>query len=73
MQVRRDELLDMVLRHEGTPEVKVLVGVRRCGKSTLLQMFADALAERGISQENMFFKALRRLRHPYRLWRQRLV
>jgi predicted AAA+ superfamily ATPase len=56
MRVRRDELLDMVLRHEGTPEVKVLVGVRRCGKSTLLQMFADALAERGVSQENMFFK-----------------
>jgi predicted AAA+ superfamily ATPase len=56
MRVRRDELLDRVLRHEGTPEVKVLVGVRRCGKSTLLQMFADALAERGVSQENMFFK-----------------
>ena len=31
--------------------IKVISGVRRCGKSTLLMMFADELINNGVQQE----------------------
>ena len=35
--------------------IKVITGVRRCGKSTLLMMFADELMENGIQKEQIHF------------------
>ena len=36
-----------------TPFVKVLTGVRRCGKSTIMQMIMDELRKKGISDERI--------------------
>ena len=36
-----------------TPFVKVLTGVRRCGKSTIIQMIMDELRKKGISDERI--------------------
>lgn len=54
----RPRLLESLVAHMGTDEVKVLTGVRRCGKSTLLRMFADRLRANGIAESNLFFKQL---------------
>ena len=35
--------------------VKVITGVRRCGKSTIMQMVADELVEQGVSRDNLIF------------------
>lgn len=35
--------------------IKVISGVRRCGKSTLLMMFADELINNGVQQEQIQF------------------
>ena len=35
--IARDKLTDTLRSHRNTPEIKVLTGVRRCGKSTLLE------------------------------------
>ncbi len=41
--------------YHATDIIKVLSGVRRCGKSTLMQIIADELIEQGISKENICF------------------
>lgn len=50
-----DELLDSCL---DTEPIKVLSGIRRCGKSSLLCMLADRLRARGIPETNMLYKKL---------------
>ncbi|NGM16784.1 AAA family ATPase [Eggerthellaceae bacterium zg-893] len=40
----------------GTQNVKVLTGIRRCGKSTLLSMLVDRMREEGFPSENIFFR-----------------
>ena len=43
----RERYLGMLRAAEGTPFIKVLTGIRRCGKSTLMRMFIDDLMSRG--------------------------
>lgn len=50
-----DVLLDSYLN---TAPIKVLSGVRRCGKSSLLQMLAQRLREKGTPESNILYKKL---------------
>ena len=37
--IERKEYLDMLLRWKDKQVIKVITGIRRCGKSTLMEMF----------------------------------
>ncbi|MEE0707042.1 MAG: ATP-binding protein [Adlercreutzia sp.] len=41
-----------------TPSIKVLSGVRRCGKSTLLLMFAHQLGAHGVPDQNLLYRKM---------------
>ena len=44
--IHRPTYEDVIRRHLDTPEIKILTGVRRCGKSTLLEGLAESLRAR---------------------------
>ena len=52
---RYDAMLDACLDE---PSIKVLSGVRRCGKSTLLLMLVRRLQSKGVPPQNIFYRKL---------------
>ena len=54
----RPTYLDVLARELNTQEIKVLTGVRRGGKSSILRLYADRLQADGVEPRNMFFKRL---------------
>lgn len=56
--IEREDLMRVLCDHRGTQAVKVLTGVRRCGKSTLLAHYASMLLNEGVPESNIFIKRL---------------
>ena len=50
----RPQYVEKILSYVDTPVIKILAGVRRCGKSTILKMVVSELLKRGISPSNIF-------------------
>jgi predicted AAA+ superfamily ATPase len=50
MRIQRTEYLQQLLRFRDKQLIKVVTGVRRCGKSTLLDMYRDALLQTGVDE-----------------------
>lgn len=48
--VRRKQYLDKLVKLKDMQVIKVVTGVRRCGKSTLLQQFQEYLREQGVEE-----------------------
>lgn len=53
--VLRQQYLDKLSRVKDTHIIKVITGVRRCGKSTLLEQFQEQLFAQGIAHEQCIF------------------
>ena len=49
--VQRKEYLDQLISWKDEQVIKVVTGIRRCGKSTLLMQFQQWLKENGVTQE----------------------
>ena len=62
--LERKEYLDFLRRHKDRHIIKVVSGVRRCGKSKLFELFQNYLLEQGISREHIisinFVNSIRR-------------
>ena len=51
--VERTEYLHRLLQWKDEQVIKVVTGIRRCGKSTLLKQYQNHLKQNGISDEQM--------------------
>ncbi|MFQ7292949.1 MAG: ATP-binding protein [Monoglobales bacterium] len=51
--IYRPMYVDKIMRYADAPFVKILTGVRRCGKSTILKMIMEELKKRGISDKQL--------------------
>lgn len=49
----RDLYLTQLIRFKDKPLIKVITGIRRCGKSTLLTLFENHLIESGIAKDQI--------------------
>ena len=49
----RENYVNKIMAFTDTPFVKILTGVRRCGKSTIMRMIMEELRKRGISEEKI--------------------
>ena len=54
MYINRNKYLEKLIRYKDKDIVKIITGVRRCGKSVLLNnIYRDYLLKNGVSQENI--------------------
>lgn len=51
--IYRPEYVERIIAYMDTPFVKILTGVRRCGKSTIMNMLRMEVEKRGISQNRI--------------------
>jgi Predicted ATPase (AAA+ superfamily) len=51
--IKRPLYTEKIMTYVNTPFVKILTGVRRCGKSTILKMVMQELAQRGIAENRI--------------------
>lgn len=51
--IPRPYYLDLLNRYKDLPLVKILAGIRRSGKSTILEMFCENLIQSGISKDHI--------------------
>ena len=55
MIIKRTQYIDKIKPFIGNHIIKVLIGARRSGKSTILKQIVDSLVEDGISQKNIIW------------------
>lgn len=51
--IKRPVYVDKIMAYADTPFVKILTGIRRCGKSTILKMLIDEMKKRGIRDDQI--------------------
>lgn len=54
MIIRKD-YLDQLIQWNDENIIKVITGIRRCGKSTLLLQYKDWLLAQGVSEEQVIY------------------
>jgi len=55
MLIERERIISELKKYIGVPVIKVISGIRRCGKSKMLQLLKEELLKRGAPPENIVF------------------
>lgn len=51
--INRSIYVDKIMAYVNTPFVKILTGIRRCGKSTILRMLMEEMKKRGVRDDHI--------------------
>ena len=62
-RINRPEYMNRLIEYKDKDIVKIVTGIRRCGKSTLLDLFADFLLDNGVPRENIIHMNMESLRY----------
>ena len=63
--IERNEYLNVLKRFKDKELIKVITGIRRCGKSTLLEMYKDYLLKNGITEDQIISINLEDLKYNF--------
>lgn len=80
-RISRENYLSILKNFKDQQIIKVITGIRRCGKSTLLEIFQDYLKENGVEEkqiisinfENADYEELQDRKKLYEYIKERLV
>lgn len=61
--INRPEYLNQLIQNRDVDMVKIVTGIRRCGKSSLLDLFHQYLSDSGVPDENIIHMNLESLRY----------
>lgn len=61
--INRPEYLKLLIQNRDVDLVKIITGIRRCGKSSLLDLFHQYLLDNGVSEENIIHMNLESMRY----------
>lgn len=61
--INRPEYLKQLIQHKDVDLVKIVTGIRRCGKSSLLDLFHQYLSDNGVADSNIIHINLESLRY----------
>lgn len=53
MRITRTEYLNKLIAFKDKQLIKVVTGIRRCGKSVLMEMYQDWLLQNGVEQDQI--------------------
>lgn len=63
--IKRNEYLEKLNRFKDKQLIKIVTGIRRCGKSTLLEMYKDTLLDNGIEENQIISINLEDLKYSF--------
>ncbi|MCD7847335.1 MAG: ATP-binding protein [Oscillospiraceae bacterium] len=61
--INRPEYLEQLIQNKDVDLVKIVTGIRRCGKSSLLDLFHEYLSDSGVKNENIIHMNLESLKY----------
>ena len=61
--IDRPDYLKTLIQHKDVDLIKIVTGIRRCGKSSILNLFHQYLSDNGVAEANIIHMNLESLRY----------